>query len=92
MQRFTEGRVGTDELLKLRRIGTIDRKRTEPGGLAKMAVNGQVARDARLLRQLRQRGGLVHAIFSHVPIRGPLAASDREQAALIDVNGVIAGE
>ena len=47
---------------------------------------------ARLVRQIRQSGGLIHAALRHVAIGRPLAAGDAQQPALINVDGMIPRE
>ena len=48
--------------------------------------------DARLVRQPRERGRLVDAVFRHVAVGGPLAPADRDQAGILDADGVVARE
>ena len=42
--------------------------------------------------ELGERRGLVDAVLGHVAIGGPFAAGDGEQAGVVDVDGVVAGE
>ena len=82
MKRRSERRVGADEILYQQRVCSVDRQRTEIVRLTVKAVHVEVPRDARLLRQPRQRRRVVHAVFRHVPICRPFAARDREQSRL----------
>jgi hypothetical protein len=54
------------------------------------AVDVQGLLDARIGPAIGEGGGVIHAILGRVPVGGPLAAGDAEEAALVDVNGVIA--
>ena len=49
-------------------------------------------RDAWPVRQVRQRGRLIHAVLRHVAIGGPFAAADGDQAGIFDADDMIARE
>src|SRR5207245_61285 len=63
---------------------------TELCGMRIMAVDGERFRQARALVQLRQGGGVVHAVLGHFPVGGPLPASDGEQSGPGHLNVVLA--
>ena len=57
-----------------------------------VAVDVQVLRAAIAVGQAAESDRMVDAILSHVAIGSPFAAYDREQAGMIDMDGVVARE
>ena len=74
------------------RVRAVDRPIHRGLHLGGPAVEAQLCRAGRELRQSRQDGGLGHRVLAHAAVGRPLAAGDRHQARRGDEEGVIAGE